>query len=208
MNNSELDKILRNAKTPPVSEESAETFSRSVIANLKREPRVPRAQLSWAARFGWVAAAAACVLAVVGIGVMERNSRPVYPTVARTTTTNSTEDILASGKVIGQVLSMFPNRVRAIIEDSEGMHIVLSDQESTRSSAPLFVHLCDAKSCCSFVTFSGQEVNVGGREVTTLCDARGGIILSGDQFVWSSTGGLESGQPMKIEAKSISGQAM
>ena len=55
MNNDELDQVLRQAKTPPVSDDSAESFSRNVIANLRREPRIPRVQTGWTARFSWIA---------------------------------------------------------------------------------------------------------------------------------------------------------
>jgi hypothetical protein len=41
-----------------------------------------------------------------------------------------------------------------------------------------------------------------------LADARGGIILTGSQFVWSSSGRTDAGSQLKIEAKNLGALAM
>jgi len=53
------------------------------------------------------------------------------------------------------------------------------------------------------VTFSGQEIQVAGQEITVLSDASGGIILEGNQFVWSSTSRIYASSNLKIEAKPL-----
>jgi hypothetical protein len=58
------------------------------------------------------------------------------------------------------------------------------------------------------VTFSGQEIQVDGQTITVLADARGGIILTGNQFVWSNTERIDAGNPLKIEAKNLSPAAL
>ena len=51
--------------------------------------------------------------------------------------------------------------------------------------------------------FSGQEIQIAGQKVTVLSDARGGIILTGNQFVWSNTERNHTGNHLKIEAKNL-----
>ncbi len=115
----------------------------------------------------------------------------------------STNDDLADIKVIRETLALFPNRVRAIVQDEHGLHLVLSDTDDVPASPPLYVSICDGKKCSSFVTFSGQEIQIAGQKVTVLADARGGIILTGNQFVWSNAERTHAGDHLKIEAKNL-----
>jgi hypothetical protein len=70
-------------------------------------------------------------------------------------------------------------------------------------STPLYVRICDDKHGSSLVTFSGQEIQVAGQTVTVLADARGGIILTGNKFVWSNTERTYAGKHLKIEDKNL-----
>jgi hypothetical protein len=88
------------------------------------------------------------------------------------------------------------------------MQLVLADRADVPDSPPLFVKICDGKNCSSLVTFSGQEVEVDGQKITVLADANGGIILAGNQFVWSSTGPNRLHDGLKIEAKCLVQQSM
>lgn len=99
---------------------------------------------------------------------------------------------------------MFPNRVRAVVQDDHGLHLVLSDKDDVPASTPLWVKVCNGKHCSAVVTFSGQQIEVDHQDVTVLADPEGKIILAGDSFLWSN------GQPMlagngklKIEAKAL-----
>ena len=103
---------------------------------------------------------------------------------------------------------MFPNRVRAIVQDERGINLVLSDNDDVPVSPPLYVRICDGKHCSSLVTFSGQEIQIAGQKITVLADARGGIILTGNQFVWSNTERTYAGNHLKIEAKNLGSVAM
>jgi hypothetical protein len=58
------------------------------------------------------------------------------------------------------------------------------------------------------VTFSGQEIQAAGQKITVLAGARGGIILTGDQFVWSSTEQRADDHHLKIEARNLGPVAM
>jgi hypothetical protein len=199
MKNDELESILRKAQVPEISEESLEMFPRQVVADLKRDvaPRRPLRYLL--PSLAWSFGLAVCVVAVL---VMVRWHGP------KETSPAQSPDVLASAKLVHEMLAMFPNRVRAITEDANGLHLLLSDDDNARSSAPLYVHICDGKNCSSLVTFSGEEIKVNGQALTVLCEADGGIILEGNKFVWSSGKGLDAAPSYKIEARNLGRAAM
>jgi hypothetical protein len=194
MNKSELESILRRARLPEISGESLEKFPRQVAARLQRHDPPARPARHFSPYLAWSFGLAACVVIALAIvhwrGTME-------------TKTIASNDILASAKMIHEMLAMFPHRVRAIVEDARGVSLVLSDSDDVPASQPLYVHICDGQDCSSFVTFSGQEIQVAGQKVTALSDARGGIIVTGQKFVWSSREQIEAGGQIKIEAKNL-----
>ena len=194
MNKSELESILRRARLPEIPGESLEMFPRRIAATLKRDGAPPRAARNVFPRPAWAFGLAACLLIAFVIGRWHGRVG---------TETIPSSDVLASAKLIHETLAMFPNRVRAIIEDTHGLNLILSDSSNVPASTPLYVRVCDGEHCSSFVTFSGQEIQVAGQKVTVLSDARGGIILTGDEFVWSNTEGTYVGKPLKIVAMNI-----
>jgi hypothetical protein len=105
--------------------------------------------------------------------------------------------------MLREVLTLFPNRVRAIVQDEHGVQLVLSDQADVPASTPIYVHICDGKQCSSLVTFSGQELEIAGQKITVLSDAQDGIILEGNQFVWSSSARNFAQGGLKIEARRL-----
>ena len=117
-------------------------------------------------------------------------------------------DSLTNVKLIHETLAMFPNRVRAIVQDEHGLNLVLSDSADVPASTPIYVRICDGKHCSSLVTFSGQEIQIAGQKITVLADTRGGIILTGNQFVWSNSERSYAGNHLKIEAKNLGSVAM
>ena len=110
---------------------------------------------------------------------------------------------LQNEKVIKEMLATFPNRVRGIVQDEHGLNVVLSDKDDVPVSTPLWVQICDGKNCSAMVTFSGQEIRLGQRNVTVLSDATGKIILAGDNFLWSNGQALLADSKLKIEAKTL-----
>jgi hypothetical protein len=192
MKNSELDKLLKSASEPERSPAYWEAFPRTIKARLSWEPaatplRQTRPSLAW----GLGLLAACAVLAFV---IGHRVERMETGNLAKT-------DAVASLKLIRETLAMFPHHLRAIVQDERGLNLVLSD-DYVPVSSPLYVHICDGQHCSSFVTFSGQEIQVAGQTITVLSDARGGVILTGDRFVWSSTEGAPAGH-LKIEARNL-----
>lgn len=192
MNTTELESILKKARLPEPPPDSLEMFPRQVMAGLKRDvPRAP-GHRGFPLKVAWASGLAACLLLAVAIGGWPGRWRnPALPP----------GDILANARFSAETLTLFPNRLRAIIEDAQGLRLDLSESDNVPASPPLYIHICDGEHCSSFVTFSGQEIKVDGQTVSVLCDTHGGIILAGDQFVWTNTKPMQAGDHLKIEAR-------
>jgi hypothetical protein len=196
MNNPDLDSILKKARTPERSEEFWAEFPQQVARGLNRARTDNfRPKQNWFPRLAWGFATAICILAAFAISHWRGQ-----------TEAKASTDILANAKVVDETLAMFPNQVRAIVQDERGLNLVLSDSADVPASPPIYVRICDGKHCSSLVTFSGQEIQIAGQKMTVLSDAQGGIILMGNDFAWSSREPTYAKNDLKIEAKNL-GQA-
>jgi len=193
MNDFDLEKKLKAAQVPARDEDYWESFSRSVMTKLRAPLTARPTEYHWRPRLVWgTGIAFACLLIGFAIGHWHGQMRR-----------NDSLVLLQSEKVLREVLTLFPNRVRAIVQDEHGLQLVLSDQPNVPMSTPLWVKICDGKQCSSLVTFSGQELEIAGQKITVLSDAEGGIILEGNQFVWSSSARNFAQGGLKIEAKRL-----
>ena len=199
MNKPELESILKKARLPEISGESLEMFPRRIVTRLKRNDPSVRTARNISPRLAWAFGLAACVVIAFAIG--HWSGRMETGTIPAT-------DSLASIKLIRETLAMFPNRVRAIVQDERGINLVLSDNADVPASPPLYVRISDGKHSSSFVTFSGQEIQIAGQKVTVLADTHGGVILAGQNFMWSDTEQTYAGNHLKIEAKNLGAMAM
>jgi hypothetical protein len=100
-------------------------------------------------------------------------------------------------------MAMFPNRVRAIVQDERGLNLVLSERADVPVSPPLFIQVTEGGRRSSFLTFSGQEIQIAGQTVTVLSDSQGQVMLVGDRFFWSrdESAGVTGG--LRIEAQTM-----
>lgn len=193
MTNDELERKLKAARTPSLGKDYLDDLPRQIFARLRSTPiretkktqRLPR--LAWGGSFAF-----ACLLLGFAIGRWHTEKMSVQTTA-----------FLQNTKMIRETLAMFPNQVRAIVQDEHGLRLVLSDQANVPSSTPLYVQICNGKKCSSLVTFSGQEIQIGGKKLTVLSDAAEGIILMGNDFAWSSRDLFDLKNGLKIEAKRI-----
>lgn len=192
MNQPELKSILKKARLPEIPEESLAMFPRRIVTRLKRNEPPTRAARNFPPRLAWALGLAACAIIAIAIGLRHEPAKTI-----------PANDSLASIKLIRETLALFPNRVRAIVQDGHGLKLVLSDNDDVPASTPLYVRICDGEHCSSLVTFSGQEIQIAGQKMTVLSDARGGIILTGNQFVWSNTERTYAGNHLKIEARNL-----
>ena len=195
MNDSDLDKKLKAAPVPARDEDYWESFPRLVSAKLRSTPAGrPGIERHWLPRLAWGGGIAFACL-VIGFALGHRHGRMEK---------NDPYALLQNEKALREVLTMFPNRVRAIVQDEHGVQLVLSDQADVPASTPIYVHICDGKQCSSLVTFSGQELEIAGQTVTVLSDARGGVIVAGSRFSWASDQPASTAGSLKIEARNLS----
>jgi hypothetical protein len=193
MNKVELDSILKKARTPQSPEEFWNELPARISRGLNRERAENfRPKPNRFPRLAWGFAAAICILAAFAIGHWRGQ-----------TEMKASTDVLANAKVVGETLAMFPNQVRAIVEDERGLNLILSENKNVPTSTPIYVSICDGKHCSSLVTFSGQEIQIAGQKMTVLSDAQGGIILMGNDFAWSSREPLYAKNDLKIKARNL-----
>jgi len=192
MDNSELNRLLRSAEVPARPEDYWEDFPRLIRSKLGRPETPPRGSrrpvLAWA-----LATAATCL--VIGFTLGHWHARD------RAGANNGL--ILQNEKFVHEILSMFPNRVRAIMKDEDGLRLVLSEEENVPLSIPLWVKVCQGLKCVTLVTFSGQELSIAGQKMTVLSDASGGVILVGDQFAWDSKWPDQRMKDLQVQARPL-----
>lgn len=202
MTDSDLDKKLNAARTPKLEPDYIEDFPRTVFAKARAAQSAEDSRASHSAETRWWSRAAWSIgfvlfFLIAGFGLGHWRGKMEAPAT-------SANDLLANVKMIHETLALFPNRVRAIVQNGQEVQLVLADQADVPDSPPLFVKICDGKKCSSLVTFSGQEIEIAGQKITILADANGGIILEGKQFVWSSLEKNSTTAGLKIEARHLS----
>lgn len=193
MKDSELEKMLRQARVPERSAEYWDDFPRRALSKSRLRPEarsVPEGV--WLPRIAWgLGVAFACL--VIGLFIQRLPGTKEVDAFA----------LLRDQKLLREVLTMFPNRVRAIQQDEHGVRLVLSENADVPPSPPLWVKICDGKHCRAVVTFSGQELDFAGEKVEVLADAQGQIMLVGNRFVWSSGEPQRATDHLRIQARAL-----
>jgi hypothetical protein len=113
------------------------------------------------------------------------------------------KEFVAAQRYFGEVESLFPNQVRSISFDPNGAQLSLSEKADVPISQPLFLRICGPSGCRSFVTFSGQSIQVLGHTFEVLADRQGAVIVVGDQRVWSSAEPRETLGEYRVEARPL-----
>lgn len=194
MNDAELNRILKSAESPRRPEGYWQDFPDQVARQLNRPWPREHCTVRWVPRLVWAGGVAAvCIIAgfILGRGFAPPESA------------NGNSKLLQSEKLIREILAMFPNRVRAIVKDELGIQLVLADEADVPESTPLWVKFCQGTRCTTLVTFSGQELQIAGQELTVLSDANGNVILTGDRFAWASDDPAAGGQNFMIQARAM-----
>jgi hypothetical protein len=194
MNNSELEKLLKSARAPEWTDEYWDDFPRRVRARIAAGAHTGL-PANGASRVPWLTwglgLATACLM--IGFAVGHWQGRRAADSFA----------LLQNGKTLREILTLFPNRVRAIEQDEHGMQLVLSDHPDVPASTPLWIKICDGQHCRAVVTFSGQNLRIAKEQVEVLLDARGQVLLVGDRFVWSSSDPVRAPDALRIQAHPV-----
>jgi hypothetical protein len=190
MNEPDVDTLLRGARLPQRPDEYWDEFPSRVIRRLQAEKRGATRPRPW--RLGVsLAAAAACGL-VVGFVIWHRRPAP-----------GGIQDALRDGRVLRELQAQYPGRLRAIIQDEKGMHTQLSDLADVAASDPVWLEIRDGSDDRVVVTFSGQLVRFGSRDVMVLSDLGGQVMLVGDGFFWSHQVSTGLARTLQIRAEQI-----
>ena len=163
MNNSELKRLLKSVPIPSREPEFWEQLPRRISAKTRcREIQrtEPEAAARWPSLVAWGFSLAAICL-VLGFAFAH------WPVAEKT------NSLLHNKKLVREVLGMFPNQIQAIIQDENGVRLVLSEEPTIPKSTPLWINICESGHCRSIITFSGQTVRVAGQPVEVLADEIG-----------------------------------
>ena len=183
-----LDELLNSGRVPERSEGYWEAFPKRVTAQLtagSHSAATAALRHSWAWGF---ALATACLVLALGIGVWLQPRLPPGPNYA---------------KLFREIETMFPNQVRAIAVDQQGVRLELADKPDVPTSLPLLVNVCRERQCRAFITFSGQQIRVNGESWDVLADGKGSIFVVGRRSVWSSEEPTRQGGAYHIAAQPL-----
>lgn len=157
-----------------------------------RGKRAPR-NASW--QF-WPLAAAACLLLA---WLMHHPATPAGK--AQSTSVALPEDTAAI--ILREFSALYPNQIKAIIQDSSGIQLTLADKPDVAPGQALVLKVCQAKGCEEIITFSGQNIEVAGHPVTVRTENGDRVILDGDHFLWSSDLKTSPAPGIQIESRRL-----
>ena len=183
-----LDELLKGARGPERSEGYWEAFPKRVTAQLTEESHSSATtglQHSWAWGF---ALATACLGIALGVGLWLQARHPADPNYA---------------KLYREIETMFPNQVRVIAVDQQGVRLDLADKPDVPMSSPLLVNVCGKQQCRAFITFSGQQIRVNGESWDVLADGKGDVFVVGKRSVWSSEEPTRQAGAYRIDAQPL-----
>ncbi len=167
-----FDDLLKSACVPERSEGYWERFPKRVTAQLSTGAQMRTTTPASSIRlWGW-GLAGACVVLIVSFSLWTKSS-------ITTAQPNYT-------KLYREIESMFPNQVRAIVVESSGVKLDLSDKPDVPSSSPLRVDVCHDQQCGTYITFSGQQIRVNAESWDVLSDGVGHVLVVGPNVVWTS----------------------
>lgn len=195
MNDEDLKNLLLKAKVTGPTPEQTEQLAVRVRGTISRArdgrgtPEVSRQLFFWR----WLAGGLAVLM---GVLLVARRG-PGDPVLTE-------KHVAEMRRYLGEIQTLFSNRLDAVVFEAAGPRIVLSDRPVPSGGEPLMIRICAGKGCREIVTFSGKRIEIDGRSFEVLSDSVGGVIVAGDQGVWTSAesdrlGGL----PFRVQARHL-----
>jgi hypothetical protein len=105
--------------------------------------------------------------------------------------------------LIEELTDLFPGRIRAVIVEGQSSSILLSEQPLAHSSEPVLIRLRRNGESLVAVTFSGQSIELGSQEFEVLADGADGVLLVGEDFVWTSRAPTRLPPWNRVEARTL-----
>jgi hypothetical protein len=191
MNKDDLDQLLRESTMPERPGDYWRGFPGRVIGSLRKGAAIPGRGQSHGWLIGVALSAAACGL-LLGFALWHSRlpSRDAYGS-------------LRDGRVLREFLAQYPGRLQAIVQDESGLHAQLSDLADVSMSNPVLLEIRDGRDHRVIVTFSGQLVRCGDRNVMVLSDGGGQVMLVGPGFFWSGKIATGLAEKVQITAEQI-----
>ncbi len=200
MSNAELDKILQSGRVPERPAAYWEQFPTRITSRLHRRRHNSASATSSPPRLRWSWPVLAAGLAVACMLF------PLLVKIWKAPRTEAAEEqIVQARKYYHEIAALFPNQVRGLVFDKTGAQLVLAEQANLPSAKPLYIKICGKDGCHRFVSFSGQQIQLGSESYDVLIDHQGKVILAGQKTIWSSgqSAGLDG--EYRIEARPLEG---
>lgn len=181
MNDGQLDRLLRSNHPPERTADYWNSFPEAVRSQLRPAGSARPASASHRRSAYWLALrwlAAGGTVALLSLLLSWQRTKPAGQPEFTAAELQSYREIWR------QISTLFPHQVRAVILGPDGPQVVLSDRPNLPSAPPVVLRHCASDGCRTALTFSGQAVQLGQRQLEVLTDSRDGVIVAAEDGVW------------------------
>ena len=181
---------LDSAPTGPSSKTDAAVLSmaRNRMALIRRRAAVKRAIIG-------IGAAAACVALAVFL------SHQTGPSAIPAPKVTLAQDPAAI--ILQEVSAVFPGLIKSIQQDKSGLQLSLAEVPNANQGLAVVLDIQRNGDSREIITFSGQTVEIMGRQVTIYATKDGQIHLKGQGIDWLSQSPTRQMPNLQIRARLI-----
>jgi hypothetical protein len=184
MKDNDLRKTLSTLPVPPADPAVRERgLHRALVALAQPQTSAEAPAQASASRPLWGAALAAFVVVLVAGLLIFRGANPGVAPAVETAGTDA--------QTLAQMQALFPEQLNAVIERDGVVHLDLAGgPSSTANEQPLLVQLERGGHRLRVLSYSGRSITLelkdGRVTFEALVTGGGDVVLSGNDFVWSS----------------------
>jgi hypothetical protein len=184
MNDSELDRLLRQSSLPKPESADWERLAAGAMEKLASGRQAPahgdaKTQAGWWSRWrpwpGWPLAASAATVVGAALILFCLGGPGVRP-----------QEIADARRVYDEVRLLFPDQIEALILGGPSPRLQIAEHPSSPVQRPVLVKFCSPRGCQTVITFSGVNVALQDESCEVLLDSHNQVIVVGQRFVWSS----------------------